>query len=716
MNSRPASVARTPQIDGLIREAARQGLDIMENLLRQSREALQRQIDQSRDVMARDERARVVSALVQAAPELRARFPEVLKQAFERDLDDSPATTTLDAGPSSIKFEQLELMDEREVQMRISAVRGLQQAMLETEHELTELNTLVSAILGFDQVRPERNPFRPEVFVDALQDLINGMPGDATAQTQCRQIMVPLVGKCLRAVYKDLLAYLRKQQVQPVRYVIQRGPAGVAAGPAAVGRPAAGAAPAASGVPAPQAQAQSAGLAQQVYAGQLTVQQLHGLISGSQQDATRLVQEVVGLFLRNITGDDHLLPPVRELIAGLEPSLLQLARVDLHFFSDKKHPARVLLEEIAQHSFAYDSERAEGFPEFMDALELPLRSITPTTATAETFALVLAQLRQEWDEAEGRREARQQAAVQALQQAERRNELARQIAEHIRKQPGTVLVPDMVVDFACGPWAQVMAQAQMEGKVDQPGEPDYVALLEDLFWSVRPDQTRQQPGQLVKVIPQLVQGLRKGLERIHFPQAQAEQFFGQLFALHQGGMEGMSAARSLRAVSQPAAGTWLAPEEARDSGFMDDLGGAEAGGGDFAATVPADFPSEFPATVPMGLVDRTSATDQAPLELMASVGLALEQLQPGSWIELQVSGQWVRLQLVWLSDNASLCLFSSAGGANHSMTRRMFDRLVAQGQLRLVSQGAVVDRAFDAVAELAMRNSVYMDIQADPQP
>lgn len=712
MSSRPASVARTPQIDGLIREAARQGLDIMENLLRQSREALQRQIDQSRDLMARDDRARAVSALVQSAPELRIRFPEVLKQAFERDLDDSPATTTIDVGPSSIKFEQLELMDEREVQMRISAVRGLQQAMLETEHELAELNTLVSAILGFDQVRPERNPFRPEVFVDALQNLINGMQGDAAAQTQCRQIMVPLLGKCLRAVYKDLLVYLKKQQVQPVRYVIQRGAAAAAAGPGVVVRPSAVAPMVAPS--GPVAQSQGTGLAQQVYAGQLTVQQLHGLISGTQQDATQLVQEVVGLFLRNITGDGHLLPPVRQLIAGLEPALLQLARVDLHFFSDKKHPARVLLEEIAQHSFAYDSERAEGFAEFMDALELPLRSITPTTATAETFALVLAQLRQDWDEAERRREAQQQAAVQALQQAERRNDLARQIAEHIRKQPGTVLVPDMVVDFACGPWAQVMAQAQMEGKVDQPGEPDYVALLEDLFWSVRPDQTRQQPGQLVKVIPQLIQGLRKGLERIHFPQAQAEQFFSQLFALHQGGMEGMSSARSLRAVPRPAAGTWLAPEEARDSGFMDDLGGAEAGGGDSVATVPADFPSEFPATVPMGLVDRDLATDQAPLELMAPAELALDQLRPGSWIELQVSGQWARLQLVWLSDNASLCLFSSSSGANHSMTRRMFDRLVAQDQLRLVSQGAVVDRAFDAVAELAMRNSVYMDIQADP--
>lgn len=708
MSPRPTPVARTPQIDAVIREAARHGMDIMEALLRKAREGLQRQIDQTRDAVARDEHARTVSALMQSAAELRNRFPQVLQRAFERELEDNPVTTTLDAGPSSIKFEQLELMDEQEVQLRISAARGLQQALLEAEHELTELNTLVSGVLGFDQVRPERNPFRPEVFVEALQSLLGDMQGGVREQSQCRQIMVPLLGQNLRPVYRDLVAYLKAQRVQPVRYVIQRG---VAWTPGATALPMAGAPVVASARMPLQT---PPGLAQQVVAGQLTVQQLRGLVSGGGgQDAGQLVQEVVNLIIAGITSDERLLRPVREILGSLAPALLQLARADLHFFSDKQHPARLLVEEIAQHSFAYDSVSAEGFAEFMDALEIPLRAITPATAGTEVFARVLAQLRQGWTRADKQRETQRQAAVQALQQAEKRNELARQIAEHIRKQPGTVMVADVVVDFACGPWAQVMAQAQIEGRVDRPGEPDHVALLEDLFWSVRPDQTRQQPGQLVKLIPQLLKGLREGLARIHYPEAEAEQFFSQLFALHQGGLDGVSAARNLRAVSRPAAPTWLAPEEARDSGFIDDLGGA--GAGDFAATVPADVPAEFPATEPMGLVDRETETGQLALEQTPAVTtFTLDQLQPGHWVELLVGEHWTRLQLVWLSDNASLCLFSSAGGANHSMTRRMFDRLVAQGQLRLVSQGALVERAFDAVAELAMRNSVYMDIQADP--
>ena len=710
MNLRQVPVVPSSQLTALLQEAARQGLDIMDELLRQSREALQRQIEQTRDLFERDARARAVAALVQIAPELRLRFPQALREAFERELGDNPSTTAFDAGPSSIRFDQLELMDEQQMQSRISAVRGLQQVLLESEVELAELNALVSALMGFDQVQAERNPLRPEVFVEVLQNLLNEMPGDAQAHARWTQVMVPLLGRSLRPVYQYLLRQLKQQNVQPARYAINRpvsaGPAGYvrapAPPPAGRGRPTGG-----PGRP-PAATAR------------LTVQQLHGLVSGVAQDDGQLSQEVVNLIIANIAGDPRILPPVWEQIHGLEPALLALARSDLNFFHDKQHPARQLLEEMAQRSFAYEREDAPGFDGFLSQLRQALDAIDPAQAASPApFAAALARLRRHWAQAAQAQQLQQQAAVQALQQAERRNQLAQQIAEHIRAQPDTVLVPDLVVDFACGPWAQVMAQARLAGRVGQKGEPDHVALLEDLFWSVRRDQTRQQPGQLVKLIPQLVQGLRQGLEGIHYPPQQLQQFLDQLFALHQGGLDsaGQAAARSVRAMPAAERQPWLAPEEARDSGFIDDIDMARPPGepGDFPATVPAEFspsgPAEFPATEPMGLGELPSPSVPAPL---VPQGLTLAQLQTGSWVELLVSGHWMRLQLAWINDSATLCLFSSAGGSNHSMTRRMFDRLVAQEQLRPVVQGPVVERAFDAVAELAMRNSVYMDLQAMP--
>jgi hypothetical protein len=78
----------------------------------------------------------------------------------------------------------------------------------------------------------------------------------------------------------------------------------------------------------------------------------------------------------------------------------------------------------------------------------------------------------------------------------------------------------------------------------------------------------------------------------------------------------------------------------------------------------------------------------------------------GSWIELKVQSQWVRTQLTWASPHGTLFLFTNAQGATQSMTRRSGDKLVAAGQLRVISNRPVVDGALNAVAQMALRNSV----------
>jgi hypothetical protein len=78
----------------------------------------------------------------------------------------------------------------------------------------------------------------------------------------------------------------------------------------------------------------------------------------------------------------------------------------------------------------------------------------------------------------------------------------------------------------------------------------------------------------------------------------------------------------------------------------------------------------------------------------------------GSWVELHTNGEWVRTQLTWASPHGTLFLFTSAAGSTQSMTRRTHDKLVAAGQLRVISAQPVVDGALDAVAQQAMKNSV----------
>jgi len=78
----------------------------------------------------------------------------------------------------------------------------------------------------------------------------------------------------------------------------------------------------------------------------------------------------------------------------------------------------------------------------------------------------------------------------------------------------------------------------------------------------------------------------------------------------------------------------------------------------------------------------------------------------GTWVDLRVDGQWERTQLTWVGPHGTLFLFTSASGRSQSMTRRLRDRLMGQGALRVVAEHTVVGEALDAVARTAMRNSV----------
>ena len=100
------------------------------------------------------------------------------------------------------------------------------------------------------------------------------------------------------------------------------------------------------------------------------------------------------------------------------------------------------------------------------------------------------------------------------------------------------------------------------------------------------------------------------------------------------------------------------------------------------------------------------ASAPEPADAGSAAPLHHSPLTIGTWVNLQVAGQWERTQLSWIGSHGNLFLFTSASGRTQSMTLRLVDRLMRQGSLQVLSEQAIVDGALDAVAQTAMRNSV----------
>ena len=415
------------------------------------------------------------------------------------------------------------------------------------------------------------------------------------------------------------------------------------------------------------------------------------LSAQAQGMAQVLSLEVVALMVDNLVQDTRLLASVRDVIGRLEPALLRLVMVDARFFIDKQHPARRLLQEISQRGLAFGSVDDSHFNAFMVSLQ---RFVSPLASlkidSAEPFDEALESLMCVWDEAAARTEtvSRVGSAVAALRFAEDRNLLAEKMVAGMQSLAGLRQVPQSLVDFLCGPWAQAMACAQLK---DQTGSDDpggYKALVNTLLWSAQPDLTRRHIDKLTRLVPQLLSGLREGLRLIDYPSTKTSVFFDVLMKLHQQAFRpaispSTPSGRAGLVASLQNDDHWVAPAEAKASGFMalpDEMGVA-----------PAAVAEEKPALVP---------------EVLSVVLGDLSALSVGSWVELQVKGLWTRTQLSWVSPQRTMYLFTSVQGNTQSMTQRMLERLLNTGMLRVLAEQSMVDHALDAVVHTAMLNSL----------
>jgi len=405
--------------------------------------------------------------------------------------------------------------------------------------------------------------------------------------------------------------------------------------------------------------------------------------------------EVINLMVDNMAHDPRLLEPVRGLVRGLEPSLMRLVLVDARIFTDKHHAARQLLQEITHRSLAYSSAGAAGFAEFMDVVRAavaPLSNAAPDGP--ELFQNALDQLLSQWQQESPQQTQARTLAVKALEKAEQRNVLAEKIAREIDTHPDAAKVSDVVLTFLCGPWAQVVAQARMSGGSGSAAAEKYQSLVSAMLWSAHPDLAHKNITKLTKLVPLLLATLKEGLDTIQYPPTQTNVFLEALMGLHQAAFRAVQ--RDNATVREPAApripsvaslvrqrpvqdgNPWVAPAEAQDSNLMD-IDDAPVQGSMDAAPQP---PAAKAGPAPVG-----------PLPL-------------GAWVELHTNGDWIRTQMTWASPHGTLFLFTNAAGATHSMTRRTYDRLVALGQLKVISALPVMDDALDAVAHKAMQNSV----------
>lgn len=431
----------------------------------------------------------------------------------------------------------------------------------------------------------------------------------------------------------------------------------------------------------------------------------------------RNVSQALGLDLvrklvNQVAHDPLLLAPVREAVVALEPALLRLALAQPRYFGQPDHPARSLVEQVAQRSFRFNDEFAKDFAAFAEPVREAFNQLNELqTDDEQPFADALERLRERWHEGDAAAQAARGAQLQALQFAQARQELADHVAWEISLRPDVFNVPEVVLNFLYVTWPLVIASAELREPGAGPDPKGYRAAVGTLLWSVRPEILRQ-PKEVFEALPGLLRTLHSGLDMLGKPPEETQSFFDALIRLHkpllnlvrararndtvQSGLTPLDALEEDAAPLKRVVGKGMRPEAALQP-WLTPQELARAGFEDTRQVVPNDHRPEEPAAPTPAAMAGGATEEESPHGTEASVAGLIAQLSVGSLVDLFSRGEWIRAELIWVSLRATLFMFTSHGGRAHSMTLRSCEKLVDKRWMRLVETRAVVDEAMNVL-------------------
>ncbi|MFO1310780.1 MAG: DUF1631 family protein [Burkholderiales bacterium] len=271
--------------------------------------------------------------------------------------------------------------------------------------------------------------------------------------------------------------------------------------------------------------------------------------------ADAITMDVIALLFDYIFGDASISDEVRPLFGRLQVPIVKAALLDRSFFSDKRHPARLLLDHLADAAIgtAHHDEYRTAF------IAMAQRVIDDIVIDFDIDIAVFRSADQrvgDFVETERRQIMTAVADDVALARAQEEGEAHRAaVASIVRDRLAGIDPPFEVRSFAETVWTDYLTGLYREPGPGSDAWEAGLATLDDMLWSIVIKERSGQKARLAKTVPKLVTSLRKGCVALGLKADRTAGFFEVLYQLHMAAIKptavGGQSESSVPAMSSP---------------------------------------------------------------------------------------------------------------------------------------------------------------------
>lgn len=282
---------------------------------------------------------------------------------------------------------------------------------------------------------------------------------------------------------------------------------------------------------------------------------------GIPKSATESVAiDTLAMIFEAIFADPELPDALKAIISSLQIKVLKMAMKDSTLFTDSTHPARLVLDRMAEAAQGLPLDVSPRHPVCVRLFELASHLRLEPGSDKEVFATTLGDL----DALITRR--REQIAADAaryqplLEQLDRQDVLASRVTQIIRaalqKNP-----PEPVRHFLDRTWRQALLHIGREAGPDSPPWQEYAAAIDELLWSLLPKTAAEERKQLAQRVPPMLRTLKAGMERAGLPNSEQEAFLDTCFQLQTQALRATAGTSTENTGSPPVESSERGPSE-----------------------------------------------------------------------------------------------------------------------------------------------------------
>ncbi|MBU0500497.1 MAG: DUF1631 domain-containing protein [Gammaproteobacteria bacterium] len=233
--------------------------------------------------------------------------------------------------------------------------------------------------------------------------------------------------------------------------------------------------------------------------------------------------------------EDHALPDqMKVLLSRLQIPMVKLAVIDKSFFSKKSHPARKLLNGLAQAAARWDTTvEAARDPLYREVETVVQRVLDDFEDNPGLFSELNDRFSAFVSAEDSRLNAAEERATQVNKGRERLESARSRAGKEIKDRlDGAKTVPEVVRNLLEGPWRDVVSLVYLRNGVESEQWGFVLSVVDRLIWSVQPKTDPQERKRMLAEIPAILKDLRDNLSAISYDQRSMSSLFKDLQTTH----------------------------------------------------------------------------------------------------------------------------------------------------------------------------------------